>query len=78
MQVEKYKSKKNCENCGGAYVGGKQYGDYYCILPWSDEDGNVFPVSGLCEFCNPNDKKWTTEEIFEEVIKVIKQLQKVK
>jgi len=50
--------KRNCECCGGSYATGKDYGYYSCELPIRDEDGNVVPPKGLCEFCNPNDKVW--------------------
>ena len=54
MSVIKVISKRNCECCGCGYAGGKQYGDYQCILPWKDVE-----FKGLCESCNPaEDNPW--------------------
>ena len=43
-------SKKNCECCKSAYVGGKQYGEYQCVIPWVGVE-----FKGLCESCNPTE-----------------------
>ena len=54
------KLTKNCECCGASYVGGKEYGNYWCQLPIPDENG-VIVFKGLCEFCNPNPENvWYT------------------
>ena len=47
---------RNCEECGGTYATGKDYGDYWCELSLAKE------TKGLCEFCNPN-SKWYAKKV---------------
>ena len=49
------KNKKVCECCSGTYSTGKEYGDY-----WFQYAEKEVITSGLCQFCNVNNKSWFT------------------
>lgn len=50
------KNKRTCSCCGALYVINGNPSELW--MQWSNP--SLYKVEGLCEFCNPKNRKWYT------------------